>query len=506
MSESSREAELLEANERLERENVLLRQKIDALLRRLFGSQSEQLDPAQMQMLLQGVENEPTPEPQAPAEPALETEPASPRPVAKHERTARLPEDLPVIEEVLDPEPVKACPDAWRCIGAEVSEQLDYEPARFLRRRLIRRKFVRRGEPDAAPLIAPLPPCLQERGLPTAGLLAQVLIAKYADHLPLYRQAAIYRQRHGVHLPRQTLARWVGLAADWLRPVHDAIRTGVLAGGYVQVDETPVAYLEPGHGRTRQGYLWTYARPGGDVLFDWQTGRGARCLEHVIGNGFRGTLQCDGYKAYPAFTNSHPGGAKITLAGCWAHVRRKFHEALAQAPRLIGWLLRQMGHLYRIEKELRQSRAGPRLRAAVRAHQSRPIQERVRRALVRLKTVRRPLPQSLFGKAIEYALSQWPTLGPWLEDGRIEIDNNLVENAIRPTAVGKKNWLFVGEADAGRRGAIVYTVIESCRRRGLDPHAYLHDVLARLPSMTNWQVKNIVPAAWARSPRAPAVA
>ena len=195
---------------------------------------------------------------------------------------------------------------------------------------------------------------------------------------------------------------------------------------------------------------------------------------------------------------------KITLAGCWAHVRRKFHEALAQAPRLIGWLLRQMGHLYRIEKELREKRAGPRLRAAVRAHQSRPIQERLWWALVRLKTVRRPLPQSLFGRAIEYALGQWTSLGVWLEDGRVEIDNNLVENAIRPTAVGKKNWLFVGEADAGQRGAILYTLIESCRRRGLNPHAYLRDVLARLPSMTNWQIKDITPEAWARSLRAPA--
>ena len=506
MSETPREARLREQNERLERENALLRQKIDALIRRLFGSQSEQLDPAQLQMLLQGVENAPAPEPEAPPEPAMETEPASSRPLAKHERTARLPEHLPVIEEVLDPAPVQTCPSAWRCIGQEVSEQLDYEPARFLRRRLIRRKFVRRGDADATPIIAPLPPCLQERGLPTAGLLAQVLIAKYADHLPLYRQEAIYRARHGVHLPRQTLARWVGLAADWLRPIYDAIRTGVLAGGYIQVDETPIAYLEPGHGSTRQGYLWTYARPGGDVLFDWQTGRGAACLAHVINGEFSGTIQCDGYKAYPAFVHARPGGGKITLAGCWAHVRRKFHEALAQAPRLIGWLLRQMGHLYRIEKELRQSRAGPRLRAAVRAHQSRPIQERLRQALVRLKTVHRPLPQSLFGRAIEYALGQWPTLGPWLADGRIEIDNNLVENAIRPTAVGKKNWLFVGEADAGQRGAILYTLIESCRRRGIDPHAYLRDVLARLPSMTNWQVKDITPAAWARSLRPAAIA
>ena len=182
MSETPREAQLREHNERLERENALLRQKIDALIRRLFGRQSEQLDPAQLQMLLQGAENEPTPEPEESTEPTLETEPASSRPPTRHERTARWPEGLPVVEETLDPEPVKACPAEWRCIGAEVSEQLDYEPARFLRRRLIRRKFVRRGDADATPIIATLPPCLQERGLPTAGLLAQVLIAKCCDH------------------------------------------------------------------------------------------------------------------------------------------------------------------------------------------------------------------------------------------------------------------------------------------------------------------------------------
>lgn len=186
MSETSREAQLREQNERLERENTLLRQKIDALIRRLFGRQSEQCDAAQLQMLLQGVEDAPPPEP--PPAPESESETTAPRPAsaAKNERSPRLPEHLPVIEEVLDPEPVKADPAAWRCIGAEVSEHLDYEPARFLRRRLIRRKFVRRGDAEATPIVAPLPPCLQERGLPTAGLLAQVLIAKYADHLPLY--------------------------------------------------------------------------------------------------------------------------------------------------------------------------------------------------------------------------------------------------------------------------------------------------------------------------------
>jgi transposase len=279
---SAREAELLaelkardvrlEQLERLEKENALLRQKIDLLVRQLFGAKSERLDPAQLLLLLQGGDAPPkAPEPVAEEEPRRSTVP-SPPPHEKQSRRPRLPEHLPVIEEVLDPAPVQACPQAWRCIGEEVSEQLDYEPARFLRRRLIRRKYVRRGEVDAVPVIAPLPASLQERCLAAPGLLAQILIAKFGDHLPLYRQEQIYRTRHGVHLPRPTMVRWVALAADWLRPIYEQIRTGVMAGGYVQVDETPIRYLAPGHGQTRQGYLWAYSRPGGDVLFDCRSG------------------------------------------------------------------------------------------------------------------------------------------------------------------------------------------------------------------------------------------
>ena len=490
--------ERLARMEALEKENALLRQKLDLLIRKLFGAPSEQLDPAQWLLLLQGLD-EPgkAPEPVAEEEPRRSRDPSSP----PRERRPRLPEHLPVVEEVLDPAPVQACPAAWRCIGEEVSEQLDYEPARFLRRRLIRRKYVRRGEIDAVPVIAPLPESLQERCLAAPGLLAQILIAKYCDHLPLYRQEQIYRTRHGVHLPRQSMARWVGLAADWLRPIYETMRTGVLAGGYVQVDETPIRYLEPGYGKARQGYLWAYSRPGGDVLFDWQTSRAAASLDNIIAADFTGTLQCDGCSAYPAFAGRRAG--KVTLAGCWAHARRKFHEALEQAPRTAGWIVRQIAHLYRIEKHLRQQHAGPGLRAAVRAHQSRPIMTRLHRALTRLKLSRRHLPQSLLGAAIDYTLSQWAALGIYLEDGRIEIDNNLVENAIRPTALGKKNWLFIGDASAGQRGAILYSLIESCRRRGLDPHAYLRDVLTRLPRLTNWQIKDVTPEAWAKAQQRP---
>jgi hypothetical protein len=260
----------------------------------------------------------------------------------------------------------------------------------------------------------------------------------------------------------------VELAADWLKPIYDHIRTGVMAGGYVQIDETPIEYLEPGNGKTKLGYLWTTCRPAEDVFYWWNTSRAATSLEAIVPVDFKGTLQCDGYLGYQSFANSRNG--RITLAGCWAHTRRGFYEARQEAPRISAWLLRQIQNLYRIESSLRELMAGPNLRAAVRAHQSRPIVERLGRALVRLKARGQFLPKSLLGQAIDYALGQWPTLQVYLNDGRIELDNNLVENAIRPTAIGKKNWLFVGIADAGQRGAIIYTLVENCRRRGLNDY------------------------------------
>jgi transposase len=216
------------------RENQRLRQKIDLLVRRVFGSSSEKLDAAQLQ-LLQLSEAPPVAEP-LPAPPS-QTPPA-PRP--RPPKAPRLPDNLPVVEEVIDPEPVKAQPENWRQIGQEVTEQLDYEPGRFLKRRTVRRTYVHRTNQDSAPVTAPLPPCLQERGLAAPGLLAHVLVSKYCDHLPLYRQEQIYAQRHGLNLPRQTLARWVELAANWLTPIYEQIRAGVLAGRYVQIDETPI--------------------------------------------------------------------------------------------------------------------------------------------------------------------------------------------------------------------------------------------------------------------------
>ena len=498
-------AQLQRRVEELERENALLRQKIDLLVRRIFGRSSEALSSDQLELLLGG---EAAVEPgKADASWANEPQEApdhEPRNKARGRHPKeRWPEDLPVIEEVLDPVAVMSDPQAWRRIGSEVTEQLDYEPARFLRRRLIRNKYVPRSGVDVVPVIAELPPMLLERGVAAPGLIAAIVVGKYCDHLPLYRQESIFKTRHDVILPRQSQARWVELAADWLRPVYDAIGQEILTGGYVQVDETPIRYLAPGNGQTKLGYLWTTHKPRGEVICRWETSRAATCLEKVIPVDFNGTIQCDGYAAYPAFATTHPG--EIELVGCWAHARRKFYDAREHAPQSAGFILRQIAALYRVEARLRKSgarRISPKLRTVARGFESRPIVNRIKKVLLMWKTSHRFFPKSSMGQAIDYALGQMPGLEAYLDHGVVEIDNNLVENAIRPTAIGKKNWLFIGAADAGQRSAVLFTIIESCRKRGINPFEYLRDVLTRLPSMTNWQIKDITPAAWvaARQP------
>ena len=357
---------------------------------------------------------------------------------------------------------------------------------------------ISKTEPEKAPVTAPLPPTLQERCIATPALLAQMAVLKFCDHVPLYRQEQILARRDSINLPRQTLARWVELISEWLRPIHQQIKTGVMAGGYVQLDEIPINYLEPGAGRTLKGYLWTGSRPGGDVFFDWHASRAGECLDTVVPVDFQGTVQCDGYDGYNRLARR--SGKEIKLAYCWAHVRRKFNEAIEGAPKTAGWLIKQIQLLYRIESRLREQKAGPALRQAVRASQSRPVVKRIKRACTLLVQSKRFLPQDAISRAMAYAMAQMPGLDleVYLEDGRIEIDNNLVENAIRPTALGKKNWLFIGEAQAGDRSAIIYTVIESCRRRSFDPYAYLKDVLTRLPRMTIQQLPEILPAVWGK--------
>ena len=477
-------------------ENQVLREKIDQLLKRLFGAQSEKLDPAELQMLLKGIIEPPkSPEPVVAEDPQRSKVPSPPRKASQ----PRIPANIEVVEEVIVPPEVQARPQDWRCMGEEVTKQLDFEPGRFFQRRIVRRKYVRIDAPHLPPVIAPLQ-TLQDRCSAAPGLIAAIIVGKFCDHLPLYRQEQILATRYQVELPRQTMAQWMGLAAHWLKAIYDLIKDDVLGGGYVQVDETPIEYLAPGHGSTKLGFLWVCKRPGGDAVFHWATSRSAETLESIFPKSWKGTVQCDGYAAYPCFARKRKKEAKVTLCGCLAHARRDIFEAGEGAPRTAGWLLRQIALLYEIEDALPRKRAGPRLWEAERRSRSAPILRRLHAAIVRLRP--RYLPQSGMGKAFTYVLEQWPNLIRFLEDGRLEIDNNLVENAIRPTAIGKKNWLFFGAADAGQRGAILYTIVESCRRRGIDPYAYLRDVLTRLPKMQMKDVGILTPKAWQMAQRA----
>ena len=476
----------------LRQENTLLRQKIDLLVRRIFGKSSEKMSPDQLDLFLLGEDSVKQADASWVEEAAVK--PQKPKISRGQRGKARWPEDLLVVEEILEPEEVQANPGDWRRIGEERTERLDFQPAYFFRQVIVRPKYVEVALPEAAPVIAELAPCLQERCTAAPGLIAQVVVAKYCDHLPLYRQEQIYHQRHGVWLPRQNLAAWVELCAFWMQPIYELIKASVFAGGYAQVDESPVKYLAPGLGKTDQGYLWTVCRPGQSVFFHWETSRAASCLENIIPVDFRGTLQCDGYGAYGAFAGRREG---IELGACLAHIRRDIYEAKEQAPQFAGFLLKHIQNLYRIEERLRRQRAGPALREAVRQAESRPIFERMQKAFLSMKS--RYLPKSAMSRAIAYGLAQWPRLALWLQDGRLEIDNNLVENAIRPTAIGKKNWMFFGAAGAGQRSAVLYTIIENCRLHGIDPYTYLRDVLTRLPSMTNHQVAELTPQAWAKA-------
>lgn len=484
-------AVLAEALEQSRRENTILRQKLDALARRFFGKKSEQLNAAQLELLLSGLsqgEELTAEEEEPPARP-------TPRLSRPHSRRLRTPDDLEVVRAVIEPEPVQAEPGQWKCIGQEVSRQLDYQPGKFFWQETVRPKYVRRDQRALPPVIAPALARVADHILAAPGLLAQLYVSKYADHLPYYRQEQLFWRRHGVFIARQQMVQWTAQSVRLLSGITDCLKRQMQASGYVQVDETPVRYQDPNReGRCGQGYLWTALVPGQCVIYEWHASRAARCLDSLLGEAFAGKLQCDGYGAYPAFARDKE---KLDLFGCWAHARRHFFEAQEQAPRVAGWFLHQIGLLYRWEAELRESRAGPVRREVKRSSHHRMVIERLRRALTKLQS--RYLPQSLLGQAIGYTLNQWPMLERFLNHGEVLIDNNLVENAIRPTAVGKKNWLFFGSEEAGQRSAVMYTLIENCRLHGVEPYAYLKDVLTRLPHTTNQQVAQLTPLQWKRA-------
>jgi transposase len=473
----------------LRQENAVLRAQIAWLKKQLFGGgKSETLDRAQLLLQLEQLEKL-----VAPAQPAQtisyqrESGPRTPRP-APAEAFAH----LPVRERVeIIPEPVQAEPQSYEKIGEERTFEVDVVPPKLFKREIVRPKFRRKDDRTQPPLIAPAPARAVAGGYASAGLLAWVTVAKYLDHLPLYRQENMLA-RWGAAISRQTLCDWIALSARWLEPIYRQMHRGLLAGDYLQADETPVRCNDPDQkrGGTTQGWMWVLSRPGGDVVFAWRDSRRHDELISLL-EGFRGVLQSDAYAAYPNFARAHPG---VTWLGCWAHARRHFFEAQAESPKAVQLILRLIARLYALESAWDATHVGAQRAALRQEHFARPLRW-LRRVVegVRAKV----LPRSQLGQACAYLLEHWEALVAHQQHAITRLDTNLVENAIRPSAVGKKNWLFIGHPDAGDRSAIIYSIIGSCQRHGKDPLAYLRDVLTRLPAMTNHDdLTPLLPAHW----------
>jgi transposase len=484
----------------LREENRLLREKVDYVLRQLYSSKSEKLDAAQLQLLLDpDAAKKPCAADCEEAEQAAENiVPINGGKPRKKNRRSRLPENLPTTEETIIPDEVKADPDAYRRIGQEVSEKLDVEPARYTRRLLVRPTYVSKERPDTAPINAALPPCLLEGSILSPSLLAHVLTAKYNDHLPFYRQTQIMERRHGIKITRATLCNWAELGAHTLQPLYNLIASDIRESSHLNVDETPVDYLDPGTGSTSQGYFWVYRSRTAGVLYDWQSGRSHHCLDNILTSpttNFSGHLQCDGFSAYPTWAGKHGG---VTLSGCWTHARRKFTEALAHT-KDAALILQYMQKLYRAEDQYKQwierSSHPPEAIIHYRRRHNKQLIRELRAELHRQQ--KQHLPKSAMGKAVGYALNQWHKLC-LANKHSPTLDNNAAENAVRPLKLGAKNWLFIGGEDTGWRSAITYTLVENCRILGHDPYAYLKWVFEKIPSMTNQDdLRQLLPVAWA---------
>jgi transposase len=452
---------------------------IKALQRHRFGRRAEQLDPDQLALALEEVEQT-----LAAAEAADErsqaARPSKPPRRRKVNRGA-LPAHLPREEVVLDvADKCCACCGGLKvCIGEDTSQRLDVVPAQLKVIVTRRPKYACRAcQGEVAQM--PAPERLIESGLPTEALVAQVIVAKYADHLPLYRQAQIYA-RQGIELDRSTLADWVGRAAFELVPVHARLLVYLRRSTKLFADETVVPVLDPGRGRTKTGQLWTYARDdrpwaGSDlpvVAYVYAPDRKhVRPGQHLA--GFSGILQVDGYGAYRELASA----GEVELAFCWAHVRRKFYELQAgdtPAP-IASEALARIAGLYAVEAEIRGQSAEQRRR--VRQLRSRPILEALKPWLEQQLTL--VSGKSKIADAIRYALSRWQGLGRFLGDGRVELDSNVVERAIRPITLGRKNHLFAGSDGGGQHWAVLASLIATCKLNDVDPNAYLADVLEKL--------------------------
>jgi hypothetical protein len=360
-----------------------------------------------------------------------------------------------------------------------------------VKREIIRPKYRHRLDRSRPPVVAAAPARAVSGGYASAGLLSWVMIAKYVEHMPLYRQEKQW-ERYGARISRQTMMDWVAQGATWLEVIYREMHKRLLAGGYLQCDETPIRCQDPDvDGKTVQGWLWVLGRPKGDVVFHWRMSREhAHALELL--RGYRGLLQSDGFPAYANVAKENKGAVHL---GCWAHARRYFSKALEESPVRAGFILRLIGSLYHYENIWDAQGCGPAHRAALRSSHFALTLRLLKRCALKLRELVRP--KSALGEACTYLLNHWEVLVAHCDHGRSRIDNNLIENAIRPSAIGKKNWMFIGHPDAGQRSAIIYSIVVSCQRHGIDPFAYIKDVLSRLPAMTNQQnLDDLMPSSW----------
>jgi transposase len=486
-------------------ESERLRLIIKELQRHRFGRRAETLPADQLLLGLEEAE-------QVEASGLAAAEDAAPdaraaRVAKRRTNRGALPAHLPRIESVIDVESrtCPCCSGTLHRIGEDVSERLDIVPAQ-LRVLVVRRpKYACRSCEDVV-VQAPAPARLIEGGLPTDAAVAQVLVSKYADHLPLYRQAQILA-RQGLTLDRSTLADWVGRAGFLLRPVHERLLMVLKTSQKLFADETTAPVLDPGRGRTKTGQLWAYARddrpwggtdpPG--VAYVYASDRKAeRPIAHLA--GFRGVLQVDGYGAYKVLADR----GEVRLAFCWSHVRRRFYELAQAGPAPIAAeALARIAALYRVEGEIRGR--SPEQRQAVRQARSRPVTEafepwlREKLALVSQK--------SKLAEAIRYVLSRWAGLRLFLDDGRVELDSNVVERSIRPLALTRKNALFAGSDEGAEHWAVVASLIETCKLVGVEPQTYLTDVITRIVAgHPNSRIDELLPWAYPTTPDLKAVA
>ena len=475
--------------------DILYRQaKIDKLTHELatlkrwkFGRSSELLNAGQISLLDETIDADIA---------AIEQELENLAPPPKAEtaprqqpKRAALPAGLPRVDIHHEPDSITCgCGCQLKRVGQDVSEKLDYTPGVFTVEQHIRGKWACT---QCQTLIqAPVPAQIIDKGIPTAGLLAQVLVAKYSDHLPLYRQERIFG-RAGVALPRSTLAQWVGICGVQLQPLVDALKTEILSHAVVHADETPVEMLKPGNKKTHRAYLWAYA-PGAfedlrAVVYDFCESRAGEHARTFLGE-WRGSLVCDDYAGYKAGFVSG-----ITEAGCMAHSRRKFFDlSVSSKSQIAGQACAYISQLYDVEREVKHLSAAERLQR--RQRESKPLARAFHQWMLLQR--QRITDGSATAKALDYSLKRWSALTLFLDDAQLPIDNNWVENQIRPIAIGRNNWLFAGSLRAGQRAAAVMSLIQSAKLNGHDPYAYLKDVLARLPTQKNSQIEELLPHRW----------